>query len=127
MRSGLIRVGVSIVGMTRQQDMTYRDTADPIAPTFRKFELKGDVTPRNMRYKGHARFGRGRHRRRRSRRRPMLIPGHCGGLIVQWAPNAPSDGVTQYRINWGPSAGSVTGSRNVPGPPFFLDGLTDAT
>jgi hypothetical protein len=58
---------------------------------------------------------------------PSLAPGHCGGLIVSWASNAPSEGVTQYRINWGPSAASVAGSRSVPGSPFFLDELTPAT
>lgn len=124
MRSGLMSVGVSLVGMTRQQDMNYRDTTDPIAPTFRKFELKGDITPRNMRYKGILDLNADLPPPSKPAT-PTLVPGHCGGLIVRWAPNPLSDGVTQYRINWGPSAGSVTGSRNVPGSPFFLDGLTD--
>ena len=125
-RSGLLSVEVSLVGMTRQQDMSYKDTADPIAPMFRKFELKGDVTPRNMRLKGILDLNADLTPPSKPAA-PTLGAGHCGGLIVRWTPNPPSDGVTQYKINWGLSAGTVTGSRNVPGSPFFLDTLTDAT
>ena len=52
LRSSLTRVGLSLVGMTRQQDLGYNDPSDAAAPRHRKFELKGDVTPRNMRFKG---------------------------------------------------------------------------
>lgn len=125
MRSGLTSVSVSLIGMTRQQDFSYRDAADPVAPTFRKFELKGDVTPRNMRFKGIVDLNADLTPPSKPAT-PTLVPGHCGGLIVRWGPNPLSEGVTQYKINWGPSAGSVTGSRNVPGSPFFLDGLSNA-
>jgi hypothetical protein len=121
-RSGLTRVDVSLVGMTRQQDRGYSDAMDPVAPTFRKFELKGDVTPRNMRLKGILDLEADLTPPSKPAM-PSLAPGHCCGLIVSWVYNPPSDGVTQYRINWGSSATSVAGSRNIPGSPFFLDGL----
>jgi hypothetical protein len=44
-----------------------------------------------------------------------------------WAANPISEGVTQYKISWGPSSSVITGSRNVPGSPFFLDGLAKDT
>lgn len=123
-RSELTRIEISLVGMTRQEDFRYHDATDPVAPTFRKFELKGDVTPRNMRLKGLADLNADMTPPSKPAT-PSLATGHCGGLIVTWPPNAPAEGVMQYRVNWGPSAGVVAGSRNVPGSPFYLDGLAD--
>jgi len=125
-RSGLTRVNVSLVGMTRQKDLSYNDVSDAAAPQNRKFELKGDITPRNMRFKGIPDLNADLTPPSKPAA-PTLAPGHCRGLIVAWAPNAPSEGVTQYRIYWGPSGGGATRSRNVPGSPFFLDGLADGT
>lgn len=122
-RSGLTRVHISLVGMTRQQDLNYFDPADTAAPHHRKFELKGDVTPRNMRFRGIQDLNADVTPPTKPAR-PTLVPGHCGGLLVTWARNPSSDGVTQYRVNWGPSSGVVSGSRNVSGSPFFLDQLT---
>src|SRR5262245_51088842 len=51
-RNELTHIGVSLVGMTRDQDLDFNDTTDPASRRFRKFELKGDITPRNMRMKG---------------------------------------------------------------------------
>ena len=120
-RSGLTRVNVSLIGMTRQQDRLYNDPSDPAAPGYRKFELKGDVTPRNMGLRGRIDLN-GDVTPPSKPATPTLIFGHCGGLLVFWAPNPASDGVTQYRLSWG-TGGSVQWSRNVPGSPFFLDGL----
>jgi len=124
LRSGLTRVNVSLVGMTRQQDLSYNDAGDAAAPRNRKFELKGDVTPRNMRFKGIQDLNADVTPPTKPAT-PTLTPGHCRGLIVTWNPNPPEDDVAQYRINWGPSTGVVTGSRTVPGSPFFLDGLSN--
>ncbi len=124
LRTGLTRVNVSLVGMTRQQDLNYIDSSDTAAPRHRKFELKGDVTPRNMRYKGIPDLNADMTRPTKPAT-PTLTPGHCGGLIVTWAANPLADGVTQYKMIWGPSSGVVSGSRNVPGSPFFLDALTE--
>jgi hypothetical protein len=57
---------------------------------------------------------------------PTLIPGHCGGFIVSWAPNPSGDGVTQYKVNYGLSATSVAGSKAAASP-YFLSGLTTGT
>jgi prepilin-type N-terminal cleavage/methylation domain-containing protein len=122
-RSGLTKVHVSLVGMTRQQDPNYFDPLDPAAPHYRKFELKGDVTPRNMRFKGIQDLNADVTPPTKPAT-PTLVPGHCGGLLVTWTGNPISDGVTQYRVNWGPNSGVVAGSRNLPGPPAFLDQLT---
>jgi len=123
-RSGLTRVNVSLVGMTRQQDLSYNDTTDAAAPRNRKFELKGDVTPRNMRLKGIRDLNADVTPPSKPAT-PTLTPGHCRGLIVTWSPNPPEDDVAQYRINWGPSSTMVSGSRSVPGSPFFIDGLSN--
>ena len=126
-RSGLRQVHVSLVGMTRQQDVNYDDPADPAAPHYRKFELKGDVTPRNMRFKGIQDLNADVTPPTKPAT-PTLTPGHCGGLLVTWAGNPSSEGVTQYRVNWGPSSSVVSGSRNLSGSPLFLDELaTGAT
>ena len=122
-RSGLTRVNVSLVGMTRQQDLDYTDPSDASAPRHRKFELKGDVTPRNMRFKGIQDLNADVTPPTKPAK-PTLTPGHCGGLLVTWAGNPASEGVTQYRVNWGPSSGAVSGSRNLSGSPLFLDQLT---
>ena len=122
-RSGLTRVNVSLVGMTRQQDLDYTDPSDAFAPRHRKFELKGDVTPRNMRFKGIQDLNADVTPPTKPAT-PTLTPGHCGGLLVTWAGNPASEGVTQYRVNWGPSSGAVSGSRNLSGSPLFLDQLT---
>jgi len=122
-RSGLTQVHVSLVGMTRQQDLNYNDPADTAAPHYRKFELKGDVTPRNMRFKGIQDLNADVTPPTKPAT-PTLTPGHCGGLLVTWAGNPSSEGVTQYRVNWGPSSSVVSGSRNLSGSPLFLDELT---
>ena len=122
-RSGLTRVNVSLVGMTRQQDFNYLDPSDSAAPRYRKFELKGDVTPRNLRFRGIQDLDADVTPPTKPAT-PTLVPGHCGGLLVTWAGNPVSEGVTQYRVHWGPSSGVVSGSRNLSGSPLFLDGLT---
>jgi hypothetical protein len=125
-RSSLTRVGLSLVGMTRKQDFDYVDASDPAAPRHRKFELKGDITPRNMRLKGIQDLHTDVTPPTKPAT-PTLIPGHCKGLLATWAANPISEGVTQYKISWGPSSSIISGSRNVPGSPFFLDGLTNGS
>ncbi len=123
LRASLTRVKVSLVGMTRQQDFLYNDTTDPAAPKYRKFELAEDVTPRNMRLKGMLDVNADITPPGKPAT-PALTPGHCGGFIVTWAANPTGDGVTQYRISWALNGGPVAGARNVPGSPYYLDGLT---
>lgn len=124
LRSSLTRVGLSLVGLTRQQDLGYDDPSDAAAPHHRKFELKGDVTPRNMRFKGIRDLNTDVTPPTKPAT-PRLTPGHCGGLLATWAANPLAEGVAHYKISWGPSGAIVSGSRNVPGSPYFLDGLTE--
>jgi hypothetical protein len=122
-RAGVTRFNVSLVGMTKDPDMNVVDASDTAAPKYRKFELRGDVVPRNMRMKGMQDLDSDSVPPSKPAT-PTLLAGHCGGLIVSWALNPSGDGVTQYRVNYGPSAGTVAGTRSTVGPPLFLDGLT---
>lgn len=126
LRAGVTRFNVSLIGMTRDPDMNYNDTTDTAAQTYRKFELRGDVVPRNMRMKGIQDLNADLLPPSKPAT-PTLIAGHCGALIVSWAPNPTGDGVTQYRVNFGTAPGVVTGTRGTAGSPFYLDGLTTGT
>jgi prepilin-type N-terminal cleavage/methylation domain-containing protein len=123
-RAGVTRFNVSLIGMTRDPDMNYNDTTDTAARRYRKFELRGDVVPRNMRLKGIQDLSADVTPPSKPGT-PTLVAGHCKGLIVTWAANPTGDDVARYRINWGTSAGSVSGTRSTSGSPYFLDGLTD--
>ena len=125
-RAGITKFNVSLIGMTRDPDMNYNDTSDPASAQYRKFELRGDVIPRNMRMKGIQDLAADVTAPNKPAT-PTLVAGHCGGLIVTWSPNASGDGVTQYRVNFGTAAGVVSGTRSTVGSPFFLDGLTTGT
>ena len=122
-RAGITRFNVSLIGMTKDPDMNVVDASDPAAPKYRKFELRGDVVPRHMRMKGMQDLESDSVPPGKPAT-PTLVAGHCGGLIVSWALNPSGDGVSQYRVNYGPSAGVVAGTRSTVGPPLFLDGLT---
>jgi len=123
LRAGVSKFNVSLIGMTKDPDMNYNDASDPASRRYRKFELRGDVIPRNMNMKGVQDLNTSTLPPARPAT-PTLVAGHCGGLIVSWAPNASSDHVTMYRVNYGPSAGVVAGTRSTASSPFFLDGLT---
>lgn len=122
-RADVARFNVSLIGMTKDPDMNYTDTSDPAARKYRKFELRGDVVPRNMRMKGMQDLDSDSVPPSKPAT-PTLIAGHCGALIVTWAANPSGDGVVQYRVNYGPSSGVVSGTRSTVGSPLFLDGLT---
>jgi Tfp pilus assembly protein PilW len=127
-RGTIRRIGIEIVGLTRDPDLDWVDTTDtnPDTRRFRKFPLNGDVTPRNLGMVGiqdlaaditpPAKPGA-----------PTLIPGHCQGLFATWPANAPEDQVTTYRMNLGLAAGSYTVTRATPGTSMFISGLTHAT
>jgi len=123
LRAGVAKFNVSLIGMTKDPDMNYNDTSDPASRRYRKFELRGDVIPRNMTMKGVQDLNTSTLPPGKPAT-PTLVAGHCGGLIVAWAPNPTSDHVTMYRINYGPAAGVIAGTRSTGASPFFLDGLT---
>jgi len=122
-RDTLTHIGISLVGMTRDRDINYNDTSDPASRQYRKFELKGDITPRNMRMKGMQDLNSDVIPPN-TPSTPTLVAGHCGGLLLSWTPNALSEGVTQYRVNYGTTAGSPSGASLTSGSPYFLAGLT---
>jgi prepilin-type N-terminal cleavage/methylation domain-containing protein len=121
-RADVTRFNVSLIGMTRDPDMNYTDTSDPAARKYRKFELRGDVVPRNMRMKGIQDLSSDSTPPGKPAT-PVLLAGHCGALIVTWAANPSGDGVAQYRVNYGPAAGKVSGTRSAVGSPMYLDGF----
>ncbi|HZN55518.1 MAG TPA: prepilin-type N-terminal cleavage/methylation domain-containing protein [Candidatus Polarisedimenticolaceae bacterium] len=125
-RAGITKFNISLIGMTRDPDMNYNDTSDPASAKYRKFELRGDVIPRNMRMKGIQDLAADVTAPTKPAT-PTLIAGHCGALIVNWTPNSSADGVTQYRVNYGPAAGTISGTRSTVAPPYYLDGLTTGT
>jgi hypothetical protein len=125
-RASITKFNVSLIGMTKDPDMSYNDTADAAAQRYRKFELRGDVVPRNMKMVGRQDLAADTVPPTKPAT-PSLIPGHCGGLIVTWAANSPSDGVNQYRINYGTTAGSPSGFKGGASSPYFLDALTTGT
>jgi prepilin-type N-terminal cleavage/methylation domain-containing protein len=122
-RASITRFNVSLIGMTKDPDMNYNDTTDPAAPTYRKFELRGDVVPRNMKMKGVKDLGADLTPPGKPAT-PTLLAGHCGGLLVTWAPNPTADGVATYKVNYGAASGTVDGSAGATSSPYFLSGLT---
>jgi hypothetical protein len=125
-RAGVNKFNVSLIGMTRDPDFNYNDATDAAARNYRKFELRGDVIPRNMAMKGRQDLAADQTPPSKPAT-PTLTPGHCGGLIVSWTPNPTSDGVNQYKVNFGTSAGAVDGSKGAGASPYFLAGLTTGT
>jgi len=123
LRAGVAKFNLSLIGMTQDPDMNYVDASDPAARKYRKFELRGDVIPRNMQMKGVQDLNTSSLPPSKPGT-PTLVPGHCGGLIVTWPPNPSADLVTLYRVNYGPAAGVVAGTRSTATSPLFLSGLT---
>ncbi len=127
-RAGIRRITVDLVGLTREPDLGWVDTTDTNATTraFRKFELTGDVSPRNLGMKGvrdvmsdlvpPSKPGA-----------PTLYPGHCGGLYVTWPANPSADGVVAYRVNFGTVSGSLSGMRSTTVTSLYVGGLSAAT
>ncbi|HEX4824899.1 MAG TPA: fibronectin type III domain-containing protein [Candidatus Polarisedimenticolaceae bacterium] len=126
LRNGILKFNVSLIGMTKDKDINYNDTSDPASAQYRKFELRGDVVPRNMRMKGIQDINASTATPSKPAT-PTVLAGHCGGLLVTWAANPTADQVTQYRVNYGTAPGAILGTKNVSGSPFFLAGLTTGT
>jgi prepilin-type N-terminal cleavage/methylation domain-containing protein len=127
-RQGIRRVNVSLIGLTRDPDLNYVDPADtePSTQKFRKFELVGDVTPRNLGMKGLRDLISDSNPPSQPGA-PTLLAGHCGGLYVSWPPNNAEEGVTSYKVLIGTSAGSATSSRASSSNAAYVAGLTTGT
>ena len=127
-RDGIRRVTVDLVGLTRDPDLGWVDSADtdPDTRAYRKFELQGDVTPRNLGMKGirdlmadvvpPTQPGA-----------PTLYAGHCGGLYVTWPANPSADQVMSYRVNYGTASGAPSGQRTVTATGTYVGSLSHDT
>jgi prepilin-type N-terminal cleavage/methylation domain-containing protein len=127
-RGSVTHVNVKLIGMTRDPDMNYVDPTDTYTGSrhYRKFTLEGDVTPRNMRMKGIQDLNADVTPPTQPAT-PSLLAGHCNALMVSWAANPTADGVSMYRVNYGTSSGTVSGTRTTGGSPFYLDNLVTTT
>lgn len=125
-RQSVNRFNVSLIGMTKDPDISYNDTTDPASRNYRKFELRGDVIPRNMKMKGVQDLAADMVPPNKPAT-PTLVPGHCGGLVVIWTPNPSNDGVSSYRINFGTTSAANDDFKGGASSPYFLDGLTTGT
>lgn len=127
-RASIRRVEISLVGLTREPDLGWVDPSDtnPKTRSYRKFELRGDVTPRNLGMVGIRDLSADLTPPSKPGA-PSLYPGHCGGLYVTWPANPASDQVASYRINYGTSPGSHPNSRSTPNTSYYLGGLATGT
>jgi prepilin-type N-terminal cleavage/methylation domain-containing protein len=127
-RDGIRRFGIELVGMTRDPDMTWRDESDPIAATqpFRKFTLTSDIQPRNIGLVGIQDLNQDVTPPSQPGA-PTLVEGHCGGLLVRWAPNPADEGVAYYRVNFSTASGTVGATRNSNNNYYYLGGLVHDT
>jgi len=124
-RSGIRRIELDVDGLTRDPDLQWVDPNDPSPATnrFRKFHLRSDITPRNIGKMGWGLQDFGWDETPPSRpAAPTLVPGHCEGLFVTWAPNPLADGVAGYRVLWR-KAGGGSKMRTVAAQSVYLEGL----
>ena len=93
-RRTIRRIGLDLVGLTRDPDPDWVDQDDTIEATrsFRKFELSGEVTPRNIGMIGIQDLSADVTPPSQPST-PSLTPGHCGGLWITWSPNPSNEQV----------------------------------
>jgi prepilin-type N-terminal cleavage/methylation domain-containing protein len=110
-RASVRRIAVDLVGMTRDPDLQYRDPGDPNPATqrYRKFQLAGDVTPRNLGMVGARDLDVFTEPSEPTGL--QLISGHCG-LLAIWDANDPLEQIVQYRLSYGTSCASLTRTAN---------------
>lgn len=126
-RASIQRVEIGIEGLTRDPDSRWIDREDAYDKTkeFRKFTLFGDVTPLNLGLVGMKDLDASLSPPSPPPP-PVLYPGHCGGLWVDWAPNAAQDEVARYEVRYGKDASCALGPEYTVTPGHYLDGLEDA-
>jgi len=125
-RASVSRVGIELEALTRDPDLHWIDEADPDPRTraFRKFLLAGDVTPRNLGWRGIKDL-QSDTVPPSAPAAPQLYPGHCGGLYVVWSANPPADETAYYRLRYGTAPDELDGQRAVDGTQYYLSGLLD--
>ena len=129
-RAAIRRIGIEIEGLTRDPQMDWDDPVDPVPGPggrgqYRKFNLAGDVTPRNLGMVGvkdlDASFSPPS-----TPPPPSLYPGHCEALWIEWAPNPAQDEVVRYELRYGTDPGDLGGPVYSLDHDLYLDGLADA-
>lgn len=101
-RSKIRKISVSVVGMTKDDDMNYTDASDASATThFRKFDLHSDVNPENLGKTGIKDID---ITPPPAPTNVALVPGHCQGMLVKWDAPSAASGVSNYSIKYWPSA-----------------------
>lgn len=122
-RSRVAKIQVRVVGMTRDPDLAYTDPTDanPLSQNYRKFELSGDVTPRNLGMVGVPDLDL------QDPNTPTglaVCAGHCEGLMATWTASPAGQGVVKYEVTWGPSVLSQGSPTDVFVNKHFIDGLS---
>ena len=121
-RTSIARVEVELEGLTSENDMLWTDPtdSDPDTQSKRKLNLDANVTPRNLGRKGIQDID--------------IVPpsaptglaacvGHCGGTLLTWNANPPSELVTEYRVSFGSTTGNLNQSRTTANEWVYIDGL----
>jgi prepilin-type N-terminal cleavage/methylation domain-containing protein len=123
-RASIRRIGIEVVGLTRDPDLEWVDVNDtnPNTRRYQKFPLNGDVTPRNLGMVGIQDLASDITPPSKPGT-PQLIPGHCEGLFAMWAANPVDEQVTTYRLNLGVAAGAYTITRSTGGTSIFVGEL----
>ena len=128
-RAAIRRIGIELEGLTRDSFLGWNDPEDPVPGPgghgqYRKFNLAGDVTPRNLGMIGvkdlDASFSPPS-----TPPPPAAYPGHCDALWVQWTPNPPQDEVARYELRYGTDPDSLGGPAYSLDHDLYLDGLTE--
>jgi len=124
-RGSIRRIGIEVVGLTRDPDLDWFDANDtnPNTRRYQKFPLNGDVTPRNLGMVGIQDLAADITPPSKPGT-PTLIPGHCEGLFAMWAANPPDEQVTSYRLNLGIASGAYSTTRSTSGTSLFVGALT---
>jgi type II secretory pathway pseudopilin PulG len=121
-RTRIARVEVEMEGMTPNPDPMWVDPgdSDPDTQKHRKFNLEASVTPRNLGRKGVPDLDL----------QPPSTPtglsacvGHCGGVLLTWNANPPSELVNEYKIAYGTTTGNLNQFRSTGDTWVYIDGL----
>ncbi len=121
-RDKISKIGMKVVGMTEDPDISYVDPSDsdPDTQHHRKFALETDVTPRNFDFVGRVDIDLD------DPNAPLnftACQGHCGGTYLTW--DHPGDvDISAYALSWGTSASNLTNAVSTTDQYYFVDGIS---
>ena len=113
-RRAIHRVSIELETLTRNPD--------PRTKEYGRFQLLGQVTPRNrgkirLPDVGSTPFPPGQPAT------PDVISGHCKGLVVDWPDNPDHDQVSYYRIRYGTDPFNLDRAASTTGGEYYLNWL----